>query len=73
MVYGDRMRCKVIVARQVAEAMKSCNMSKSAMAAELKTSRYQIHRILNPTSDITLSTLERAAQSVGRRVTIVLQ
>jgi hypothetical protein len=43
------------------------------MAAELKTSRYQIHRILNPTSDITLSTLERAAQSVGRRVTIVLQ
>jgi plasmid maintenance system antidote protein VapI len=67
------MRCKEIVARHLAEAMKRKNISKTHMAALLKTSRRQIHRILNPTSDITLSTLERAALSVGSRVTVVLK
>jgi len=42
------------------------------MAALLKTSRTQVDRLLNPKSDITLSSLQRAAAMVGRRVMIEL-
>jgi hypothetical protein len=42
------------------------------MATLLKTSRTQVGRVLNPKSDITLSSLQRAAAMVGRRVRIEL-
>ena len=38
----------------------------------LKTSRSQVHRILDPKRDITLSSLQRAAALVGQRVVIEL-
>jgi hypothetical protein len=38
----------------------------------LKTSRTQVDRLLDPKNDITLSSLQRAAAIVGRRVTIEL-
>jgi predicted XRE-type DNA-binding protein len=63
---------KEVVAWQLAEAMKKKNISKARMAALLKTSRTQVDRILDPKSDITLSSLQRAAAMVGRRVTIEL-
>jgi plasmid maintenance system antidote protein VapI len=52
--------------------MKKKKISKSKMAALLKTSRTQVDRILNPKNDITLGSLQRAAAMVGRRVTIEL-
>jgi antitoxin HicB len=63
---------KEVVARQLDEAMKKQKISKNKMATLLKTSRTQVDRILNPKSDITLSSLQRAAAMVGRRVTIEL-
>jgi hypothetical protein len=42
------------------------------MAALLKTSRTQVDRILSAKDDIALSSLQRAAAIVGRRVTIEL-
>jgi hypothetical protein len=42
------------------------------MAVMLKTSRSQVDRLLDPTNDITLGSLQRAAAIVGRRVTIQL-
>jgi len=63
---------KEVVAWQLARAMKKKKISKSRMAALLKTSRTQVDRLLNPKDDITLSTLQRAAAMVGRRVTIEL-
>ena len=63
---------KEVVAWQLAEAMKEKNISKSKMAALLKTSRTQVDRILDPRNDITLGSLQRAAALVGRRVTIAL-
>ena len=42
------------------------------MAALLKTSRTQVDRLLDPKNDITLSSLQRAAAMVGRRVMIKL-
>ena len=43
-----------------------------AEAILLKTSRSQVDRILDPNNDITLSSLQRAAAIVDRRVNIEL-
>ena len=63
---------KEVVAWQLAEAMKKKKISKNRMAALLKTSRTQVDRLLSAKDDITLSSLQRAAAIVGRRVTIEL-
>jgi predicted XRE-type DNA-binding protein len=63
---------KEVVAWQLAEAMKTQKISKNRMAALLKTSRTQVDRLLDPKNDITLSSLQRAAAMVGRRVSIEL-
>ena len=63
---------KEVVAWQLAEAMKERKISKNRMAALLKTSRTQVDRLLSAKDDITLSSLQRTAAMVGRRVTIEL-
>ena len=63
---------KEVVAWQLAEAMKKKKISKARMAVLLKTSRTQVDRLLDPKNDITLSSLQRAAAMVGRRVMIEL-
>ena len=63
---------KEVVAWQLAEAMKKKNISKARMAALLKTSRTQVDRLLDPKNDVTLSSLQRAAAIVGRRVMLEL-
>jgi predicted XRE-type DNA-binding protein len=63
---------KEVVAWQLAEAMKKKKISKNKMAALLQTSRSQVDRLLDPKNDITLSSLQRAAAMVGRRVSIQL-
>jgi antitoxin HicB len=63
---------KEVVAWQLAEEMRKKKISKARMAAMLKTSRSQVDRLLDPKNDITLSSLQRAAAMLGRRVTIEL-
>jgi len=63
---------KEVVAWQLAEAMRKQKISKARMATLLKTSRTQVDRLLDPKNDITLSSLQRAAAMLGRRVTIEL-
>jgi hypothetical protein len=63
---------KEVVAWQLAEAMRKQKISKARMAALLKTSRTQVDRLLDPKNDITLSSLQRAAAMLGRRVMIEL-
>lgn len=63
---------KEVVAWQLAQAMKGQNISKNKMAAMLKTSRTQVDRLLDPSSDITLGSLQKAAALLGRRVMIEL-
>ena len=63
---------KEVVAWQLGEAMKKKKISKARMALLLKTSRTQVDRLLDPKNDITLSSLQRAAAIVGRRVMIEL-
>ena len=63
---------KEVVAWQLGQAMKKKKISKARMATLLKTSRSQVDRLLDPKNDITLSSLQRAAALVGRRVMIEL-
>lgn len=61
-----------MVAWQLDQARKKRRISKNRMAILLKTSRTQVDRLLDPKNDITLSSLQRAAAIVGRRVMIEL-
>jgi antitoxin HicB len=69
---AQALAVREVVAWQLAEAMKKKKISKNKMATLLKTSRTQVDRLLNPKDDITISSLQRAAAMVGRRVSIVL-
>ena len=64
---------KEVVAWQLVRAMRQEKISKNKMSRLLKTSRTQVSRLLDPKNDITLSSLQRAAAMVGRRVTIQLK
>jgi hypothetical protein len=64
---------KEIVADQLKAAMKKQKLSKTAMAARMKTSRRQLDRLLDPkVPSVTLATLRRAASAVGRRLRVGL-
>jgi len=63
---------KEVVAWQLAQAMKKKKISKSQMAELLKTSRSQVDRLLDPKIDVTLSSLQRAAVMVERRLIVEL-
>jgi predicted XRE-type DNA-binding protein len=71
-IFEEAQAIKEVVAWQLAEAMKAQKISKNRMATLLKTSRTQVDRLLDPKNDITLSSLQRAAAMVGRRVSIEL-
>ena len=63
---------KEVVAWQLSEIMREKAISKSQMAAILKTSRSQLNRLLDPNSDVTIGSLQRAAAAVGRRLIVEL-
>lgn len=64
---------KEIIAEQLAEAMKTQGITKTAMAERMKTSRRQLDRLLDPaTPSVTLDTLQRAAIAVGRTLRVEL-
>jgi predicted XRE-type DNA-binding protein len=63
---------KEVVVWQLTEAMEKQSLTKTRLATMLKTSRSQVDRLLDPTRDVTLSTLQRAAALVGRKVQIEL-
>jgi hypothetical protein len=64
---------KEVVAWQLAEAMRERKLSKNQLAKQMRTSRTQVDRVLDPEAgNVTLETLQRAAALVGRRVKIEL-
>jgi predicted XRE-type DNA-binding protein len=69
---SQTLAIREVVAWQLAEAMAEQALSKSRLAVLLKTSRAQVDRLLDPTRDVNLSTLQRAAALVGRKVRIEL-
>ena len=67
----ETVAAKRILAYQLAEAMKEKELSKSAMARRMGTSRSSLDRLLDPrVASVTLSTLQKAARVLGKRVRI---
>ena len=64
---------KRVLAWQIAEAMRSQHLTKSAMAARMNTSRSQLERLLDPEkTGVSLETIQRAAAVVGRKLRVEL-
>jgi antitoxin HicB len=64
---------KELIAEQLAAAMEEQGLTKIEMAARMKTSRRQLDRLLDPKiPSVTLDTLRRAANAVGRSLRIEL-
>jgi predicted XRE-type DNA-binding protein len=64
---------KEVLAWQISEAMKAEGLSRKRMAERMHTSRSQISRLLDPTDgNVTLATLQRAAELLGRKVKLDL-
>ena len=64
---------KSVIALQLRQAMKDRNLTLSAMAREMDTSRAQLNRVLDPdAANVTLETLSRAAKVVGRGLKVEL-
>jgi len=64
---------KKLLALQIAQAMDKGRLSKAEMARQMRTSRSQIDRLLDPDNDrVELSTLGRAAAILGRKLAVSL-
>ncbi len=62
---------KRLLALQLSDAMKASNTSKLQLAKRLQTSRSQIDRLLDPDNTaVTLESLERLAQAVGKQLRV---
>ena len=64
---------KRVIAFQIAQEMKRRKLTKLEMASRMKTSRAALERLLDPTNpSVTLSTLERAASALGKKLRVEL-
>jgi antitoxin HicB len=64
---------KRALALKVADLMEKRDVTKTTMAAEMRTSRAAINRILDPeNTSVTLITLSKVARSLGRKLKIEL-
>ncbi|MEI6777250.1 MAG: helix-turn-helix transcriptional regulator [Chloroflexales bacterium] len=64
---------KRVLVWQIEQLMKEQKLSKTAMARRMQTSRAALDRLLDPKSEaVTLHTLQRAAQSLGKQIRLEL-
>ena len=64
---------KRVIAYQLAQLMKTQNLTKTQLAKRMGTSRSALERLLDPdNASVTLLTLERAARALGKRIRIEL-
>ena len=64
---------KKLIAYQLQEAIEKEHLTKTALAAQLDTSRAAVNRLLDPENEsITLLTLKRAANVLGKKLRLEL-
>jgi antitoxin HicB len=67
----ESVAIKRVVAWQLSPAMQNQRKTKQAMAKELRTSRSQLDRLLDPRNvSVTLDTMHRAARALGKRLIV---
>jgi antitoxin HicB len=69
----EEQAIKELVAEQIARAMQEQGLTRTTMAARMRTSRAALNRRLDPTNpSVTLQTLQKAAQVIGKRLRLEL-
>ena len=64
---------KRVIAYQLAKFMEEHDLSKTAMAKQMQTSRSALDRLLDPANpSVTLRTMDRAARVLGKKLRIEL-
>ena len=64
---------KRVIAYQLSQFMEENNLSKSAMASRMRTSRSALDRLLDSSNpSATLQTMDRAARALGKKLRIEL-
>ena len=67
----EAVAIKRVIAFQVAQLMEDQNLTKTAMAERMNTSRAALNRLLDPTNkSVTLQTLESAALALEKRLRV---
>ena len=67
----EAVAIKRVLAGQLQRAMQEQHKTKQSMAKQLRTSRSQLDRLLDPqNTSVTLDTIARAAAALGKRVII---
>lgn len=67
----EAVAIKRVLAWQLEQAMKRQQKTKQAMAKQLRTSRSQLDRLLDPrNASVTLDTMSRAARALGKRLIV---
>jgi antitoxin HicB len=67
----EAVAIKRVLAWQFSKAMRAQQKTKRAMARQLRTSRSQLDRLLDPGNvSVTLDTITRAARALGKRLII---
>jgi antitoxin HicB len=70
---AEAVAAKRVIAHQIAQEMERSHLTKSEMAHRMRTSRPALDRLLDPANpSVTLSTLERAASAVGKKLKVEL-
>lgn len=70
---AEAVAVKRVIALQIEREMKRRRLTKSAMANRMNTSRAALERLLDPANpSVTLSTLERAAVALGKKLVVEL-
>jgi antitoxin HicB len=70
---AEAVAAKRVIAFQIAREMQRTRLRKSEMAHRMRTSRPAVDRLLDPGNrSVTLSTLERAASAVGKKLKVEL-
>ena len=65
---------KRLISYNLLDEMKKQNINKTEMAKKMSTSRAALNRLLNPYNDsVTLSTLTKAANVLGKRLVLQLR
>jgi predicted XRE-type DNA-binding protein len=70
---AEAVATKRVLAFQIEQLMAEQQLSKAELARRMNTSRAAVDRLLDPDNDsATLTTLEKAALALGRRLQVAL-
>lgn len=69
---AQELATKKVIAAQLQAEMEKQNLTKSAIAKRMHTTRTAVDNALDPAYNTSISTIERFARALGKRVSIAL-